>query len=588
MNKKTLLIHILLIAALGMLVYLPAMRGGFILDDNGLVKDSEIIKSWANFPRIFSGDMGGGSLTPYVSYRPLVTLTFMADHSFWKLERLGYHLTNIAFHVLVALCLYWFLALLFGNATLSLLASVFFVVHPVHTEAVAYIAGRNDCLSLLFMLLTFIFYLKRCRAKRLIYLCFMVLSFSLALLSKENALILPVLLLLYYYAFKKKEGLRDIVSLVITTGFYLVLRWLVLKGNAPPMSTVVVGSVFERLPGVFAALFQYLRLLVLPIDLHMDYGKRLFSFMDAKVLLGVAAALFLLVFAFKKRKSDPFLFFSVGWFFIALLPVANIYPLPFYMAEHWLYVPSIGFFLLLARSFSRLLKEKKSRLFAGILCVALVCSWSLVTFWQAAYWRDPLLFYQRTISFDPQNEALYNNLGSVYEEQGDTQKAIAAYRMSRGLEPNFIRAYNNLGRLYSKLGRYPEAIEIYRQAIAINPGYADLYGNLGTIYARLGKREEAIALLKKAVTLKPNDAVAYYNLGNIYFDLARYDEAIMVYQKAVHFDPTYGKAYGNMAIACYYKKDYARAIIYADRAKREGSFNRDLAEALKPYRKNAE
>jgi len=586
MNKKVFFVHIFLIAALGFAAYLPARHGAFIWDDNLLVKDNADIRNWSNAPRIFTNHLAGDAFKQYGTYRPVVSLVYMVDYFFWKLNPLGYHLTNIALHFLVTFCLYWFLCILFGNATpLAFLTCVFFVVHPVHAEAVAYISGRNDLLALLFMFLTFIVYIKRQEAKRPWFFLLLILNFCLALLSKEGALILPALILFYHYAFRKKLRRGDLVVLAGISLLYVFLRLTLFKGAQ--LKTYAAETVFERLPGVFEAILNYCRLLILPFDLHLDYGKRLFHFSDAGVLLGMLFVLVLSLFAFKKRKTDPLLFFSIGWFFLALLPVSNIYPLPFYMAEHWLYVPSVGFFIILARGVLTAWQRKKSRIFAGVTCVALVSFWFGVTIHQVGYWLDPVYFYKRTISFNPMNPALYDNLGQVYEDRGDTARAGASYKKAMSLDPYYARAYRNLGLLYDKLGRCDEAIALYKQAITISPDYADLYNNLGTMYARLDARQDAIVLLKKAIELRPNYAFAYYNLGNVYFDMARYDEAAAAYQKAVRLNPSYGKAYGNLAIICLYKKEYSQAVRYEAVAVRNGSFNPELSEALKPYNRRS-
>ncbi len=553
MLRKPILFHIILIAALGVLVYLPSRHGAFIWDDNALIRDNFYVRGWSNFSRVFTHHTSADAMNRFIPYRPFVTLTYIADYSFWKLNPLGYHLTNIALHVLVSVCLYWFLSILFKNARLSLITSLFYLVHPVHVEAVAYISGRNDMLAFLFMILTFIIYRKRKEKRHPTSYILMVLSFCLALLSKENALVLPLLILFYHYAFKSKARVRDLLSLACLSSVFLVLKLSVLKASLIKVSAA--QTFLDRVPGIFVAFLNYVRLLVLPFDLHMDYGKRSFSFMDPWVFLGMAAALSLLVFAFRRRKADPFLFFSVGWFFIAFIPVSNIYPLPFFMAEHWLYVPSVGFFLLLARATLDFMKKDRLRIYAWIFCVALVCSWSALTIKQIGYWREPVSFYQRTLKYNPENGTIYNNLGQAYEERGDVNEAIAAFKKSVELNPDYIKPYINLALLYDKNNSREEAVEVLLKAIEKNPYYPDSYNNLAAIYATSGKPEEAILLLKKTAALRPDYATAHYNLGNVYFDLGNYDEAIKAYKEALRLIPGYSKVLNNLALTYRLKKE---------------------------------
>jgi len=344
-RKKSILFSIVLIIILGFTVYGNSLNGKFIWDDEFLIEKNKYIKSWSSIPLIFSEDIGRGGGKEYSFYRPLQMTTYMIDYSLWKLNPKGYHLTNILLHIFVALSIYWLMNIILNNNLLSLLTAVFYVIHPIHTEAVTYISGRADPLALLFMLLCFVFYIKNPPKGIGVYLL-MVLSYVLALLSRENSLILPVLLLLYCYSFKKKLKVKEFFSLVGIACIYVLFRVTVLKAMLTHEAHTT--TLFQRLPGFFVAVTDYARLLFLPLKLHMEYGNVLFPWGNLKAILGVIILFALLLYAFKRRKDDNLVFFSISWFFVALLPVSNLYPINAYMAEHWLYVPSIGFFLIAA------------------------------------------------------------------------------------------------------------------------------------------------------------------------------------------------------------------------------------------------
>jgi len=209
-KKKHIFFSVFLIIILGFVVYGNSFHNDFFWDDKALIEDNRYVKDWSSISQTFTQDIGAGGDKKWNFYRPLQMVTYMGDYSLWKLNAKGYHLTNIVLHIFVALCIYWLMNVIFNNNFLSSLTGMLFIVHPVHTEAVTYIAGRADSLALLFMLLCFIFYIKSPPSKRIGQYLLMVLSYTLALLSKESSLILPALLLLYHISFNKKVRVKDI------------------------------------------------------------------------------------------------------------------------------------------------------------------------------------------------------------------------------------------------------------------------------------------------------------------------------------------------------------------------------------------
>jgi len=307
-KSPQIFLSIALVIVLGFAVYGNSLNNGFIWDDDILIENNEHIKSWSHLAKVFTKDLGAGTGNKFMSYRPLQTATYMMDYSFWKLNPRGYHLTNIVLHIAVALSLYWLINIIFNDNYLSLLTGALYVVHPIHIEAVTYISGRADPLSLLFMLLCFIFYIKSPPSKRIGVYIPMLLSYTLALFSRENSLILPVLVLLYHYSFKKKIKVREFFSIVIISSLYILLRVTVLKAtltHAPYMTTV-----FQRLSGFFVAITTYIKLLFLPFDLHMEYGNAVFRWGNSRTILGVVLLLTLLIYAFRKEFPNLDLFFK--------------------------------------------------------------------------------------------------------------------------------------------------------------------------------------------------------------------------------------------------------------------------------------
>jgi Flp pilus assembly protein TadD len=555
-NKRFIIVAMGSIALLGFAAYFISLNGEFIWDDIAFVKDNTLIRTWSNAPRVFSVDISrslapGGGGVKYNFYRPLQMLTLMVDYSLWGLRPIGYRLTNLIFHILAALALFWLVLILFDNRLFALLTAALFTVHPVHTEAVAFISGRADSMALLFMLLTFISYLK---GRHFFTICLYVL----ALLSRENSIILPFLIFLYLYLFDKKIKKLPFFALVFTAFIYAALRSIMahelLAGTNIPSFT----GAFQRIPGFFAALVNYVRILVLPIELHMEYGNPIFLFKDPKVLLGMVLCALLLVYGIGKRKSARVVSFAVFWFVLSLLPSSNIYPIGAYMAEHWLYMPSIGFFLLVAR-WVLSLHSYKTGVF---LAVSLLGFYSILTVRQTDYWKELIPFYERTLAFNPESPRLLNNLAVAYHNNKEYEKAIETYEKAIEIDPTYFETFCNLGTVYHDVKEYRKAEEAYGREIAINPTYPKVYNNLGALYNDTGRYRKAIEAYKKAIGLKPGQMETYFNLGLAYQNVGKYKESIAAYKKAIGLKPDYPNAYNDIGVT-YHKAGRLEEAVWA-------------------------
>ena len=556
---------IVIIIVLGFLAYANSLSGKFIWDDRDLIEKNEYIKSSAGIIKIFKTNIREGAGKKSSTYRPLQMLTYAADYSLWKLKPFGYHLTNMALHIMVALAVYWFILALFQDKTLSLLTGAFFVVHPLHTGAVTYISGRADLLVSLFLLLTFIFYVKFCHShengnldshfrgnNRVLGHILVISCYILALLSRENAVILPAALLLYRPM--KKQAFFSICGVAL---LYILLRLTLL---APLLSEVAYPfGLLRRIPGFFVALVDYLRLLILPFNMHMEYGQREFGIADPKAILGLFIFTGLLIYAVRQRKSKNIISFGILWFFITLLPVSNIFPVNAYMAEHWLYLPSIGFFLVLAHS---LLSSPRKRgsirtkpwipAFAGM---TIIVYFAVLTVQQNTYWLEPVRFYERTLEFAPDSARVYNNLALTYNNMSENEKALPLLKKAALVDPRRAGTYNNLGLVYKDTGRRNKAVRAFERAVKIDHKCKAALLNLAGIYfdfaneaRESGENETAVFYYKKAVKAKPDFANAYNNLGGMYLLAGKNDVAAAMFKKAIAMKPGHREARDNLRI----------------------------------------
>ncbi|MBN1870253.1 MAG: tetratricopeptide repeat protein [Candidatus Omnitrophica bacterium] len=625
-KKKKLIFCIVAIVLAGLAVYGNSLNGQFVWDDKQLIQDNPTIKDGAKaIGYIFAHSLRASSDGSTTSFRPLQAFFYMMDYSVWRLNAFGYHLTNVIFHILAALAVFWLGQLLFGDVLLSFWMAFLFVLHPVHTEAVAYISGLADPMVAFFMCLSFCLYLKgdsalfhrnRALSPYYAYYVLMCLSYLCALLSRENGLIFPALVLLYHYSFKKPVSKNLFIGVVVTSIIYIVWRGIVFKGTISDMP--VQTTLWQRTPGMFVALANYIRLLLVPFNLHMEYGGLLFYWNEPKIYVGMALFIGGLIWIYRNRR-DSLKFFAMGWFLVALIPLSNIYALNAYMAEHWLYMPSIGFFLLAAHGIVSLYRKQEHRIYAVIVCAGLTVYYGGMTIYQNSFWRDPVRFYKRMLEFNPESARLYTNLVSEYMKAGKEGDYLELLEKAIEIDPTQEVIYNNLGIAYNKMGMPEKAVETYQKAIALRPEYGLAYYNAGIIYAdvlhdldkaveflqqgvkrdsslyqgyhKLGliyltrnRRDEALAMLKKAVEINPDAWEVYRSLGYCFMLQGDVQRAIENYKKAFELNPGYTEVCGDLAIAYYSQGQFSMAVEYYDKAVAIGYQNPQLMKALQPYR----
>jgi hypothetical protein len=380
----------LIFAAVALSVYANSVTGSFLWDDHTLIENNLFIKNWRYLPDIFLNQLGSGAGTSGMLYRPIQVLTYMIDYRFYRLSPAGYHITNIILHLLSGWFLFKLLRTVLKDSKVSFFSALLFLVHPVQTEAVSYISGRADSLAALFIILSFIYYLRILRADNGSNFALMMLFFALALFSRENALIFPVAIGLYSFIYGERFLKKEFFAVCGLCGLYILFRFFVI--GVMPGEPGVVFAFRQRMTDFFAALFGYFRLLIFPVDLHMEYRDNPFAISDIRVIAGAVISVSLPLFSLILRKRAKVYSYGLFWFFIFLIPHSNIYPINAYMAEHWLYLPSAGFFVILSKAVFDAL-GKKSLNSAVIVLLAITVVFGAVTISQNFYWSGEIGFY---------------------------------------------------------------------------------------------------------------------------------------------------------------------------------------------------
>jgi Flp pilus assembly protein TadD len=521
-------------------VYANAFGNAFVWDDLPLIVDNPRIKSWSALPVLLSSNLfAGGVLSSY--YRPFQGLTYLVDYQLWGLAPAGFHLTATALHATTAVLLYRLGAVLFGDARAALAGALLFAVHPVHTEAVTYLAGRSDPLSALALLAAL---LAHVRGRTLLATA----AFAAALLAREAAVGLVPLLVVVDLAVGRRPSARRLLPYVAILAVYLAVRVAVVGATPVPVPADAI-PLWRRALTMLPVVADYLRLLVVPTGLHMErLVPAATSPLEPRVLASAALLIALVAAAIALRRRAWPVAFAAGWFLVALLPVANLVPLATFMAEHWLYVPSMGPFLAAGYGLSRLATPIGTR-GATAIGAALVLVYGGLTIRRNHDWGDARTLFESTVRLSPGSTRAHANLGLAYEEAGERDRARVEYERAivlAGAAPESAGPHNNLGNLLREDGRLADAERELRAALAADPRHAGAHGNLALVLQATGRTDEAERVLLDGIALAPDAATLHSNLGNVYFRRDDLPHALAAYQQAVALDPEHADAHNNL------------------------------------------
>lgn len=465
----------------------------FLLDDKFLITQNSRICDLSSIRSIFQEDIGAGSNYPYNYYRPFLIITYLADFFTFRLNSYGFHLTNIVLHIFTALSLCWFVRLRFKNRLLSYLTGILFLTHPIQTESVAYISGRADILAGLFTFLCFCFYLKYLESKSAGDHFSALLCFICALLSKENAIVIPCLMLIHGLLFKQKHTINLLLPFFGILAVYLYIREIVIKTSA----YISIHSLYTGMLYFFKSLPIYLKLLIVPVGLHYDYGKPAAALSNPDIIFGIILFLLLIIAVIIYRNSK-LVVFSTLWFFFSLAPCVNIFPTSYFMAEHYLYLPLAGYTCIIAGSLIKVFDTHK--ITAATIASLIILFYSACVINQNKYWSNPPALYRRILLYNQNSLLAYNNLANYCTSTGNYDEALIYYKKALRLSQKSANIYFNMGEAYKLSGNKKEAVKAYKNTLAIDPLYADAYYNLAALE---GKKRKGFTYIKKAKQVRP-------------------------------------------------------------------------------------
>lgn len=541
----------ILLAAIG--IYAGSLGYSFTYDDYHYIVDSEYIKGWRAFFSIFGS--GYLSLLPenLDMTRPFMPFSLTVDYTFWGLNPAGYRLTNIILHALNSVLIYT-LASYISRGWVPLTASLLFALHPVHTEAVVGITFREDLLVTFFYLSSLICYIRFANGSRGGGYILSLLLFFIALLSKEMAVTLPLVLLAYDYFFGLR-GKRKWYRYLPYLGLIPLYLWLLyIVYSNPPTPPAYHGNILD----ISTVLAGYFKLLVFPFNLSVDYD--IASSSNSWTFIFLIISIFASVLYILKSE-DKTGSLCIAFFFITLIPVLNIVPTFRLIADRFLYLPSAGFCIFIAVIFYRIIPEKASwRKLYFLGPAAILLFYAATAMDRGRVWQNDLTLWSDVLKKSPQSVRAYTAIGAYYIKEGKDDEAFPFLQKSIELRPDYDKGYYNLGVVYLRKGNTDAAITAMKKAMEITPGYGKAHFNLGLAFMQKEKYDEAVAEYEKALSSMPGNAVLYNNIGNAYSSKMMYDRALQMYEKAVSINPDYADAYYNMGNSLVEKGMYIQAL----------------------------
>lgn len=496
--------HFLIFCALIILIafisYANSIRNPFLFDDGIVIQNNANIRSFANVQYLFSPRYF--EIFDERTWRPLTTLFYMGNYKLWGLYTPLWKMVSILIHALNGIFLYLALRRAYSERA-AFFAGAIFVSLPVNSEVINSLAFIKDPLSLSLGLVSFAFYIKG-------YLLLSLFVFLFSLLSKEMAVILPLLFILYDMNIEGHKG-RDLLARIKTIHIWYWMTMVIFL-------VIYFGRFQNSGDEYFGGKFS-IWLLNLPLILIRDIGL-LFSIwpnVDHVVEPSGIGALFAwipiilitLILTIIWYKEKPFLFFFL-WLILCLVPISGIVPLDQVIAERFLYWSSFGFSGIIAITFFRLLNKH-----AAMLLIVVVLFFIAVDFKRSNDWKGNLSLWSATVRDEPGSFRGHGNLAIAYFENGMVREAINEMKTAISIKPDYASTYNTLGYFYFSINDYVLAEDNLKRAIELKPTMAEAYNNIAMIAERKGDREKAIALLKKAIELKPNYHLAISNLAKL-------------------------------------------------------------------------
>jgi len=616
-RRAAIVIYAVAAAAIVVLAYYPSFSVPFQFDDMTNIRDNQHIR----VTTVSLQKLWDAGVRSYASNRPVANISFALNHYVHGYEIIGYHLVNLAIHLITGLFIFLVFrdtlvmakernpGLLIGNSTslfaVACAAALIWLVHPLATQSVTYLVQRMTSMAAMFSVMALYCYIRARLAsvgsiRWLLYAAGM-LCWILAMGSKEISATLPFFVFLYeWYFFRDMSSSRFKRQLIIIAViiFLLALFFLGLNPIKGIMSAYTIRdyTLVQRVMTEWRVVLMYLGLIFFPYPgrLNLDYDVLLsYSLLDPpSTLLSLIIIAGLLVLSVWIARKDRIISFAILWYFGNLVIESSVIGLEL-VYEHRTYVPSMFVVLLAVLAVHRFLRPRWVQV---LLLCAVVGVFSVWTYQRNLVWQSDLTLWGDVLKKSPDKARPHTNYGIALMDRDRVDEAIPHFERAVELAPNVPPVHRNLGRALYRQGRLDEAIEQYRKALVLKPGEVEfilelgsllekkgdlggateLYRGaednveaasaLGRVLAQQGKHDEALGVFRRVLTDNTDRAEVHLGMGNIYVMQGRIDEARSAYGEALRIKPDYTAARSNLGDLAMKAGDIEGAIRHYEQA----------------------
>jgi hypothetical protein len=537
------------LAIVGFFLYVFNLGNPLFWDDADWIVNNPSVHAltWDNIKFIFQHDVLAGIGLQSNYYRPFLFLTFLANYLVSGIHPWSYHVVSNLIHIGNGILLFLLLDRFLRSRAIAMIAALLFVVHPLQTEAVTYISGRGDPLSVLLMLSALLLFLRGQglwdgRRRGLVQQVIPYVLVVCAIGSRETAFLFPAYLIICLMTFCYREGFwRDVVLslrqswlFIALSGAYLVMRLTFLNFqntlNFYHTANTYTEHFSYRVYTFLHVVLTYLKIIIVPTGLHMERDTivhtSLFQFPVWISLIVLPLILWIIVRDFSKTRLW---FFAWGIFFVSLAPTSGIIPINALIYEHWLYFALAGIATLASWHAVRLWEAAgPQRILKGVLVmlgIGYVVFLSVQTVRRNLLWGDTKAFYLDILFYEPTNVRVLNNLANYESDHGSIAEAEELYWRAVKADDVQPAPYYNLGNILRDRQDYAGALELYKKALAADPTFPYAYSNIAWVYGQQGNLSGALEAMQALHKLQPLNVGALYNIGIILKAMGRREEA---------------------------------------------------------------
>ncbi len=573
LRNKILICQIILIVLITVTLFAGSLSNGFVFDDNNQILRNKWITDTKYLPEIFSSNVAGFDkeyATNY--YRPLMYVFYMVTYYLFGLNATGFHLVNIFFHCCISILVFLITSRVFRShiqftsrsfISLPFMSAILFVSHPIHTEAVAWIAALPELTFAFFYLFSFYLYIILTDSKeggKPFILIISAFLFFAATLCKESALTLPITLAIYDYLFRrgtfdKLENFKLYIPYFAVVIFYFFIRFSALEGFVPTIKHKL--GLYQTIINIFVLFAEYVQKAIYPAKLSAFYiFNPASSLFEKKAMVSLIVVVVVVTFCIAAFYRNKHVFWGFSLFIVSILPAMYIPGLgENAFADRQLYLPSFGFVILLSIFLFWLQNSIiKSKIAVTIIFLSLTGLYSVLTVDRIGVWKDEYSLWKDVITKSPESATVQRSFGYALYLKGRINDAIEHYSLSLKLDPRNLDAHNNLGVAYHVQNQIDKAIGEYKIALGLNPNSIDVRLNLGQAYMENMLSDKAIEQFHLVLKLDPNSARAYELLGTTYGNAGFYDEAIKCFEIALRLNPNNQATKENLAKAHHLKR----------------------------------